>query len=133
MIQILCTKRWLLRTCGTLLIALGIIALVIPIVPTSPFLILAAACYVRSSPLLYEKLLANRFCGKLIRNYREKGTFSWPQKIAMVITLFISMSISLFLFVPNVAAKIIIATFTLLTGMYIILMNGKPKPVPVTE
>jgi uncharacterized membrane protein YbaN (DUF454 family) len=61
----------LLITCGTISVALGVLGLFLPLLPTTPFLLLAAACYARSSEKLYDWLLGNRWFGEYIRNYRE--------------------------------------------------------------
>ena len=58
-------------TCGTISVALGVLGLFLPLLPTTPFLLLAAACYARSSEKLYHWLLGNRWFGQYIRNYRE--------------------------------------------------------------
>ncbi|MEK7667789.1 MAG: YbaN family protein [Gemmatimonadota bacterium] len=63
--------RIFLITCGTISVALGVFGLFLPLLPTTPFLLLAAACYARSSEKLYDWLLGNRWFGQYIRNYRE--------------------------------------------------------------
>ena len=63
--------RVFLITCGTISVALGVLGLFLPLLPTTPFLLLAAACYARSSEKLYDRLLGNRWLGQYIRNYRE--------------------------------------------------------------
>jgi uncharacterized membrane protein YbaN (DUF454 family) len=56
---------------GTLCVALGVIGIFLPLMPTTVFLLLAAACYARSSDRFYQKLIHNRFLGAYIRNSRE--------------------------------------------------------------
>jgi uncharacterized membrane protein YbaN (DUF454 family) len=56
---------------GTLCVALGVIGIFLPLMPTTVFLLLAAACYARSSERFYQKLINNRFLGAYIRNSRE--------------------------------------------------------------
>ena len=56
---------------GTVCLILGIIGIILPILPTTPFLLLAAGCYARSSERFYNWLLNNRILGSYIRNYRE--------------------------------------------------------------
>ena len=61
--------------------ALGIAGIFLPLLPTTPFLLLAAACYVRSSPRLYRWLMNHRWTGEYIRDYREKRGLPLRTKI----------------------------------------------------
>lgn len=54
---------------GTLFIILAIIGVFLPVLPTTPFLLLAAACYFRSSNYLYMRLIGSKTLGQYIRNY----------------------------------------------------------------
>ena len=70
--------RWLLIALGSAFVALAALGAVLPVLPTTPFLLVAAACFARSSPRFYEWLLANRAFGPLIRNWR--ATRSIPRR-----------------------------------------------------
>ena len=63
--------RVLLVACGTLCVALGVIGMFLPLMPTTVFLLMAAACYARSSPKFYQRLINHRILGGYIRNSRE--------------------------------------------------------------
>lgn len=63
--------RALLVVCGTISVALGVLGIFLPLLPTTVFLLLAAACYARSSERFYLKLIQNRWLGAYIRNQRE--------------------------------------------------------------
>lgn len=76
---------------GSLFLGLGILGIFLPLLPTTPFLLLAAACFARSSKKLYEWLLNNRWFGSYIRNYREgKGI---PLKVKIVSLALLWMAI----------------------------------------
>jgi uncharacterized protein len=69
-----------LVACGTLAVALGVIGIFLPVMPTTVFLLLAAACYARSSDRFYQKLVTNRFLGHYIRSSREgRGMTRWQK------------------------------------------------------
>jgi len=63
--------RALLVACGTLSVGLGVLGIFLPLLPTTVFLLLGAACYARSSERFYLKLLNNRVLGPYIRSSRE--------------------------------------------------------------
>ncbi len=63
--------RLVLIACGTLCVALGVLGIFLPLLPTTVFLLLAAACYARSSERFYHRLLNHRWLGSYIRNHRE--------------------------------------------------------------
>ena len=69
---------------GTLSLALGIIGIFLPLLPTTPFLLLTAALYVRSSPRLYNRLLHHKYLGSYIRNFRENKAIPLRAKIISV-------------------------------------------------
>ena len=66
--------RWCLLLLGLLFTALGAVGAFLPVLPTTPFMLLAAACFVRSSPALHQRLLANRVFGPLISQWQRDRT-----------------------------------------------------------
>lgn len=63
--------RWALIVVGTLLVGLGILGIILPLLPGTPFLLLAAACYARASTRFYNWLLNNRFVGPTLAEWRR--------------------------------------------------------------
>ena len=77
-------SRTLLMAGGTLCVALAVLGLFLPVLPTTPFLLLAAVCYARSSERFYHWLVTNRWFGAYIRNYREgRGIPLWHKVLAI--------------------------------------------------
>ncbi len=93
-------KRVLLVVAGTLFVGLGLLGVVLPVLPTTPFLLLAAACYIRSSRRLYHWLLTNRFFGEYLRRFRDGEGIPLPTKIWAICLLWLSLGSSSLLAVP---------------------------------
>jgi uncharacterized membrane protein YbaN (DUF454 family) len=83
--------RILLIASGTFFVALGVLGVFLPVLPTTPFLLLAAVCYARSSERFYSWLLNNRWCGEYIRNYREGRGIPLKQKVFAIMLLWLTI------------------------------------------
>lgn len=112
------TKRLLYVIAGAVFVVLGIIGLFLPVVPTSPFLLVAAACYARSSDTLYNKLLSNPMFGHIIREWRESGTIPKQAKWASILLITVSFSVSIALFLTEMASRILMG----LIGLVVIVV-----------
>lgn len=69
---------------GFVSLTLGIIGIFLPLLPTTPLLLLAAWCFVRSSERLYRWLISNRYFGEYIRNFRENRAIPLHAKVVAV-------------------------------------------------
>ena len=83
--------RAVLVACGTLCVVLGIIGIFVPLMPTTVFLLLACACYARSSERQYERLVNSRWLGEYIRNSREGRGMTRRQKAFTLAWLWIGI------------------------------------------
>ncbi|UOQ95461.1 YbaN family protein [Halobacillus shinanisalinarum] len=92
---------------GTLSLVLGIIGIVLPLIPTTPFLLLAATCFVRSSSRLYNWLITNKWFGGYIINFREGKGIPLKAKVIGVTMLWTSIIYSAFFIVPLVIVRIL--------------------------
>ena len=81
----------LLLVSGTLCVVLGVIGMFLPVLPTTPFLLLAAVCYAHSSKRLYNWLITNRWCGKYIINYREGRGIPLKQKGLAILLIWLTI------------------------------------------
>lgn len=90
-------KRNLLIISGTLSVGLGILGMFLPLLPTTPFLLLAGYCYARSSKRFYNWLINNRWCGKYIKNYQEGKGITRKHKVLAIILLWLTISYSIWL------------------------------------
>ena len=92
--------RPLLIAIGTLSVALGVLGMFVPILPTTPFLLLAAACYARSSDRFLHWLLHNRWFGTYIRDYREGRGMPRSTKLLTLLALWVTLALSATLATP---------------------------------
>jgi uncharacterized membrane protein YbaN (DUF454 family) len=100
--------KWILITVGTFFVGLGILGIFIPILPTTPFLLLAAACYARSSKKFYEWLINNKLIGAYIKNYREGRGIPLKIKVFTISLLWVTILFSVFYISHNSWIKIIL-------------------------
>lgn len=122
-------KRTLLIACGTLSVALGVVGILFPVLPTTPFLLLAAVCYARSSERFYHWLLTNRWLGEYIRNYREGRGIPLKQKVLTITLLWLSIGYAAVFVVPFWWLKLIL--FGIAAGVTIHLVRTKTyRPEP---
>lgn len=86
--------RPLLVIAGTFFVGLGIIGILMPVLPTTPFLLLAAACYARSSQRFYHWLLNNKWFGNYIKNYIQRRGVPLKTKVLAITWLWITIGFS---------------------------------------
>ncbi|MFO7991865.1 MAG: YbaN family protein [Thermoplasmata archaeon] len=115
--------RVLLMLAGTFFVVIGMIGVVLPILPTTPFLLLAAACYSKSSKRCHDWLLTNRVFGNYIRNYLEGNGIPMRVKIYTIAFLWVIISISAFFFVEIFWVRILL--FVIATGVTIHILTLK--------
>jgi uncharacterized membrane protein YbaN (DUF454 family) len=119
------TKRRLLIGAGTLSTALGIIGIFIPILPTTPFLLLAAACYMRSSEQFYQWLVNNRVFGAYIRNYIEGRGMPIRVKILTILLLWLGIGLSITFGVQNMVIRIVLICIAIGVTAHISLIKKR--------
>jgi uncharacterized membrane protein YbaN (DUF454 family) len=95
------------------LICLGLAALgvFLPLLPTTPFLLVAAACFARSSPRFYRALLGNRVFGPLIRDWREHRAVPRHAKLMAIAAIVLVLGASVIFALTHTAARAGLASF----------------------
>jgi len=83
-----------LNVIGTVCVGLGILGVVLPLLPATPFLLLASACYVRGSERLNRRLLGNRYLGPYITNIKERRGMPLRAKVYTLLLLWPSLLFS---------------------------------------
>lgn len=101
-------RRFLYVFFGLVCVGLGALGVVVPGLPTTPFLLLASWLFYRSSPRLQQWLLAS-WLGKYIRSYHRRGGMTWAQKAGAVGMMAAMILLSVFVFIPaGSVARIIV-------------------------
>ncbi|GJL63536.1 MAG: hypothetical protein NPIRA04_21900 [Nitrospirales bacterium] len=82
---------------GWISLALGFIGIFLPILPTTPFIILAAYCFSKSSPQLHHCLIHQPTLGPMIQNWEQHGSISKRAKVTATVTMVLFFSFTLFM------------------------------------
>ncbi len=101
-------KKKLFIMAGSASVAVGTAGIVIPLVPTVPFLLLAAFCFARSSERFHHWLIHHRLFGEYIRNYREKGGMALKHKIRSLILLWAGIGYTFFFALSDVGPEVLL-------------------------
>lgn len=115
---------------GCTCVAVGGIGVLLPGLPTTPFLILAAASFVRSSRTLHERLLAHRVFGPLLREYAEHGTIPRRVKWLALGLMAVFVTFALVWGIPARlwALKLVVAAAGLIGLWYVGRLPTRPEP-----
>lgn len=92
---------------------LGILGVFLPVLPTTPFLLLAAACYFRSSDRFYRWLINNRILGTYIQNYLEGRGMSMRSKAITLLLLWLTIGLTVIFGIQNTIVRIILVIVAL--------------------
>jgi hypothetical protein len=98
----------ILIAAGTVSLGLGILGIVLPLLPTTPFLLLTAACYARSSDKFYNWLINHMWLGPYIKNYKEGKGIPLRIRVITVALLWGTILLSVFLVVKMLWLKVIL-------------------------
>lgn len=113
------TLRYILFFCGCLSVALGVIGIFLPVLPTTPFLLLAAACFARSSKRFYLWLVLHPKLGPWVRDYLEGEGLPLKGKVWALLLMWISISVSMWV-VPLFWVRIFLLASAVAVTVYIL-------------
>jgi len=115
-------KKGLFIAAGTLFLGLGCIGIVLPVLPTTPFLLLSAACYYKGSERMHHWMLNNRWFGNYIRNYKEGKGIPLKTKIFTLFLLWIVISYSALLILNIFIIQIILFAIAIGVSIHIVTL-----------
>jgi len=115
-------KKVLYIILGSLCLVLGSVGIFLPILPTTPFLLLSAYFYVRSSEKLYNWLINHKIFGRYIYNYVTYKAVPKKAKITAILMIIITVPIAVVL-IDNIYTYIIIPIIALIVCIYILKLK----------
>jgi len=118
-------RKRLLATAGTVSVGVGIAGIFLPVLPTTPFLLLAAYCYMRSSNRLYRWLMNNRFFGSYVRNYVEGRGMPLHLKIITIALLWTTIGLTTAFGVEHIAIRIVLIIIAVAVTIHIAMIKTK--------
>jgi hypothetical protein len=89
-------KRIALMSLGFMLLALGAVGVVLPVLPTTPFVLAAAVCFSASNERIHGWLKRNRVFGPYIENYRTKQGIRMPLKLSSIAFVWLGLAVSIY-------------------------------------
>ncbi len=120
--------RWGLISAGTFFVVLGFLGILIPLLPTTPFLLLAAACYARGSRRFYDWLLNNRLFGKYIKDYIAGRGISFRTKVLSISLLWLTIGYSTLFVMPLFFGKIVLVLIAVTVTIHILKIKTLEEP-----
>lgn len=117
---------------GCCFVALGVAGVFLPLLPTTPFILLAAACFGRASTRFYNWLLNTRPFGPAILEWRVHRSIAHRVKIIAILTMALTLAISIIWVVrdPRLQALLGVLGVGLAAWMYRIPSRDRPRPAP---
>ncbi len=116
--------RWTLLISGLLATALGVIGIFLPILPTVPFLLLALACFARSSERFYTWLLDHAHFGPIIRPYNNGQGMTRASKFKAIALVWASISLSAFYLIETVWVRWLLLLIACGVTFYLLRLPG---------
>lgn len=122
--------RWLLIGVGVFSVALGTLGIFVPLLPTTPFLLLAAACFVRSSPRLYQWLITHRWFGAYIKNYYEHRVIPLRFKVLTLTLLWLTISYAILAVAETLWLRLLLAGIAVGVTVHVALLRTELPSSP---
>lgn len=116
-------RNKLLICLGWMFVVIGAIGAVLPILPTTPFMLLALALFSKSSPRFHQMLLHNRWFGPALQQWETKKTVTQNTKIRAILLVITTFTISIFLVSHTIELQIML----LLTGIVLLFFMSRLK------
>ncbi|NMB80770.1 MAG: DUF454 domain-containing protein [Ignavibacteria bacterium] len=115
--------KYILIGFGWFFVAMGIIGIFVPLMPTTIFFILAAAAFARSSEKFYNWLINHPKFGKFIKDYREKRGMPLKSKVIAITMLIVTIGSSAIFFTEKIGVRILLILIAIGVSSYILSLR----------
>jgi hypothetical protein len=122
--------RALLAAAGSISLGLGVAGVFLPLLPTTPLLLLAAACYVRSSERMSRWLLDHPHLGPYIRDYREGRGMPLRAKVTTLVVLWLTIGISVVFGVSAFWLRLLLVAIATAVTVHLLRMKTRRQVPP---
>ena len=112
---------------GTIALVIGAIGLFLPVIPTTPLILLAAACYYRGSDRLHTWILSSRWFGETIKNYQEGRGLTCDTKVWAISMMWLMILISAWFFVSSLFVRVAIICVAIGVTVYLVRLPTLEK------
>jgi uncharacterized membrane protein YbaN (DUF454 family) len=122
-------RKAILIFAGTVCVALGVLGMFLPLLPTTVFLLMAAYCYSRSSERFHTWLLTNRLFGPYIKNYKTGKGISMRQKVSTISILWISIGFSIWMLGAGLWVTLLLLAIAIGVTVHLLwIKTYRPEP-----
>lgn len=119
--------RFLFNAVGMLSLALGVLGIFLPLLPTTPLLLLAAFCFARGSDRMYQWLLNHPLFGRTIRNFREHQAVTVQTKIIAIALLWLAIGNVVFFLVDSELLRVLLLLIASGVTVYLLSLRTLTK------
>ncbi|MFP4545935.1 MAG: YbaN family protein [Methanomassiliicoccales archaeon] len=113
---------------GSISLAVGVVGIVVPLLPTTPFLLLAAACYARGSKRLERWMNESPLIGPYLQNYRRERAMCPRSKAVTLLLLWIGMGLTILLMVDGELIRWLLLIIAVAVSLHILTL-GRPSTI----
>lgn len=118
-------RKYFYLVSGVILVAIGVIGIFLPVLPTTIFLILASACFVKGSPKANEWLRNHKILGMYIKNYQDGTGLTLKAKVINIFLLWSMILISAFLFTEEIYIRLILIAIAIGVTIHLVMVKTK--------
>ncbi len=111
-------NNFILKVVGIIFVGLAALGVALPVLPTTPFLLVAAGCFAKSSPYLHNKLLNSKLFGPLIRDWQEHRTIPKKSKRIALLSMVLAAAWSCYI-LNSMVLKIIVILLMLGPAIFV--------------